>query len=184
MKINLFKDCNRNSTIEINAKIRDLEIDIDEFSFDDDICVVCNLHRDMGLTRIEGRVIASSVLDCSRCFKSYRQEIKGNFSIIACQLKKGENIPADTDNGSNEDDENLIYIEHNEDSIDITKFVHDALLLSIPLKPVCSENCKGLCYICGIDLNESECGCNRNNDDPRWRALSGTSGGFIEERKQ
>ena len=183
MRIDLFKDYNRSSAIEIVAKIRDLDIDIDEFSFDDDIHVICSMQKDMGLARIEGEVDASPVLECSRCLKSFRQDIVGNFSIIARQLKKGETIPVYSDDDRNEDEDDLIYVAHDEDSIDITKFVHDALLLSIPLKPVCSEDCKGLCPVCGNNLNESECGCNRESNDPRWQALSGILSDSADEKK-
>ena len=182
MKIDLFKGHNRNSVIEIDAKIRDLDIDIDEFSLDDDIHVICSIQKDMSLARIEGEVNASPVLECSRCLKSSKQDIVGNFSFVARHLNKGETIPAYPDDDSNEDD--LIYIAHDEDSIDIAEFVHDALLLSIPFKPVCSEDCKGLCPICGNNLNEGECGCNRKSNDPRWQALSGISSDSAEEKNK
>jgi len=183
MKIDLFRDYSRNSVIKIGAKICDLDIGIDEFSFDDDIHVICSMQKDMDLARIEGEVNASPILECSRCLKSFRQDIVGYFSIVARHLRKGETVPVYSDDDKNEDEDDLIYIAHDEDSIDITKFVHDALLLSIPLKPVCSEDCKGLCPVCGNNLNESECGCNRESNDPRWRVLSEILGDSADEEK-
>lgn len=183
MKIDLFGGYDRNSTIEIDTKVRELVIDSDEFSSDYDIHVICSMQRDMDLTRVEGKVNTSAVLECSRCLESFRQDIVGNFSIVARHLKKGETISVYSDDDKNEDEDDLIYIAHNEDSIDITKFVHDALLLSIHLKPVCSEDCKGLCPVCGNNLNESECGCNSESDDPRWQALSGILNNSTDKKK-
>ena len=173
MKIELFGDQNRKSVIEINGRISELDICSEEAAFDDDIKVICRLHRYVDLTRVEGEVIASASLECSRCLESYREDIAGNFLIIAHHLKKGEVISDFSEYDEGEDTENLIYIAYGEDSIDINQNVHDAILLSIPLKPVCSEDCKGLCPICGNNLNESECGCNSENKDARWQAVSG-----------
>ena len=46
------------------------------------------------------------------------------------------------------------------------------MLLSLPAYPVCQEGCKGLCSVCGNNLNERECGCDRKVPDPRWAGLA------------
>ena len=46
-----------------------------------------------------------------------------------------------------------------------------ALLLALPAYPVCQEACKGLCSVCGANLNERECSCDRRVPDPRWAGL-------------
>jgi uncharacterized protein len=51
--------------------------------------------------------------------------------------------------------------------------VREAIILSLPLKPLCSEECKGLCPICGTDLNKSHCHCVIEKTDPRWDMLKG-----------
>jgi len=45
------------------------------------------------------------------------------------------------------------------------------VILSIPLKPVCDEQCKGLCPVCGENKNERDCGCVEKQTDPRWQSL-------------
>lgn len=57
--------------------------------------------------------------------------------------------------------------------IDLRPAVREQVLLSVPPSPLCGEDCKGLCAICGKDLNEGECGCDRTVLDPRWAALKG-----------
>ncbi len=56
-------------------------------------------------------------------------------------------------------------------AIDLDPIVREQLLLSIPSYPVCKESCKGLCPVCGANLNDRECGCDRHVPDPRWAAL-------------
>ena len=57
------------------------------------------------------------------------------------------------------------------DSIDLGPAVHEALALELPLAPLCSDACAGLCPICGVDRNHARCSCRVDNADPRWAAL-------------
>jgi len=60
---------------------------------------------------------------------------------------------------------------YKEGLIDTEDIIRDQILLNIPMKPLCSEDCKGLCTICGTDLNYSECGCIVQEIDPRMAIL-------------
>jgi uncharacterized protein len=55
--------------------------------------------------------------------------------------------------------------------IDLDPIVREQLLLELPEYPVCDEQCKGLCPVCGANLNDRECGCDRHVPDPRWAGL-------------
>ena len=55
--------------------------------------------------------------------------------------------------------------------IDFGPAVREQILLSVPGYPVCRESCKGLCPVCGANLNDGDCGCDRRTPDPRWAGL-------------
>lgn len=55
--------------------------------------------------------------------------------------------------------------------LDLRPLVRDAVLLDLPLAPLCHEGCAGLCPTCGADLNDGDCGCPPPAQDPRWAAL-------------
>lgn len=57
-----------------------------------------------------------------------------------------------------------------DDELDLEPVVRDAVLLALPLAPLCREDCAGLCPWCGADRNVTQCGC-RPPADPRWSAL-------------
>lgn len=57
------------------------------------------------------------------------------------------------------------------DQLDLEPLARDAVVLELPLAPLCSEGCLGLCPTCGADLNEGACGCQAEVGDPRWAAL-------------
>jgi DUF177 domain-containing protein len=58
------------------------------------------------------------------------------------------------------------------DTLDLSELVRDAVLLDLPLAPLCREGCRGLCPVCGADRNETSCDC-REPVDPRWATLDG-----------
>lgn len=57
------------------------------------------------------------------------------------------------------------------EQLDLAPLVAEALTLDLPLAPLCRAGCAGLCPVCGADLNEGDCGCDRTVSDPRWAAL-------------
>ena len=56
--------------------------------------------------------------------------------------------------------------------IDLDPILREQVLLALPGYPVCQDGCKGLCTVCGTNLNERECGCDRKVPDPRWAGLA------------
>lgn len=55
--------------------------------------------------------------------------------------------------------------------VDLDPFLHEQILLALPAYPVCRDGCLGLCPVCGQNLNERDCGCDRRVPDPRWAGL-------------
>ncbi|MBM6829339.1 DUF177 domain-containing protein [Anaerotignum lactatifermentans] len=57
------------------------------------------------------------------------------------------------------------------DQIDLADYVKRGILEVLPMKVICREDCKGLCPVCGKDLNEGDCGCDTTEIDPRFESL-------------
>jgi uncharacterized protein len=57
------------------------------------------------------------------------------------------------------------------EEVDLEPLFREQIILAVPFAPLCREDCKGLCPVCGTDLNTAECGCDRTPIDPRWSAL-------------
>lgn len=56
-------------------------------------------------------------------------------------------------------------------TIDLDPILREQVLLALPMNLVCRESCRGLCPVCGANLNEGQCECHREVVDPRWTAL-------------
>ncbi|RKD27821.1 uncharacterized protein SAMN02745883_00193 [Caminicella sporogenes DSM 14501] len=96
---------------------------------------------------------------CNRCLEEVDKEINGH---IVTKIKLGK-----TEIEDNEDDS--LYLEG--DTIELSALVNEAVILSLPMKVLCKEDCKGLCPTCGENLNINKCKCNKEKIDPRLEKL-------------
>lgn len=84
-------------------------------------------------------------LICDRCLKELNRDYSYEFEHI---------IVRSLNNSDNDD-----YIVASGESVDLNEVALSDLLLKLPSKMLCKDDCKGLCMVCGCDLNESQCGC-------------------------
>lgn len=100
-----------------------------------------------------GTVTAEWVGECRRCLG----EARGTLTAQVRELFE-----------ERADDEDIYPLRG--DQIDLEPLARDAVLLELPLAPLCSEGCAGLCPICGV-AREQGCSCELDDKDPRWAAL-------------
>jgi len=110
---------------------------------------------------LEALTTAGANFICDRCGTAFKQTVKSKYKMIYL-LRSIEGA---------EKEINITYLSPDTHIIDISKDVRDYMILSIPMKRLCKEDCKGLCAKCGVDLNEIECDCNDDEIDDRWKVL-------------
>ena len=103
---------------------------------------------------------------CDRCLEQFEMEIKNKSRI----LYTGDKSLVDTMSKEKED---VRFIKPDDIEIDFSDDIKQFLLLEIPYKKVCKEECKGLCAKCGQNLNLGQCDCEDEYIDPRWENLKG-----------
>ncbi len=64
--------------------------------------------------------------------------------------------------------------------LDVDKLIYEEVLIGFPMKVLCSEDCEGICKVCGTNLNQGECGCDRTELDPRMSAIRDIFNNFKE----
>ena len=123
-------------------------------------------HKIIKDIRLRGRLSAELELQCARCLEPVPQNINREFDLLY--------RPLGTDAGRNElsvtDAEAEIGYYQGE-GILLEDVLREQVLLALPLKITCREDCKGLCPHCGRNLNQEECSCVAPADEPRWAAL-------------
>jgi len=104
---------------------------------------------------------------CSRCNKEFATDISAeyNLSYLPQPVWPDENVEVEL---KYEDMEISFY-----DGIvfDVNMMIREQIALAIPMKLICKEDCKGLCYQCGADLNDGICSCSKETVDPRLSVL-------------
>lgn len=107
---------------------------------------------------------------CDRCLKGFDQTITGNYRLYFEILAAGNRSHLIDEDEQTLDDSIRVYHPH-EREIDLSQDIRDTLLLMVPMKTVCSPDCKGICPGCGRDLNVEKCTCSQKQIDPRWEKL-------------
>ena len=171
MKIDCFGSYGHTREIVVETKAEELDISFDDFQFSAPVNVKCLCNGEGELVRISAVVRTTLRVACSRCLVEYDEQIEGDFDLVVRKLKDGEVVRDSEATTDDDDDPQLVVVDSATNEVEIGSFVHDALILALPIKPLCSEDCRGLCSVCGVNLNESRCDCYDKNVDGRWKGL-------------
>lgn len=106
---------------------------------------------------IEGEVSLTLVMPCDRCLDETRQRISFK-------------LDRDIDFEEKDGEEDTSFVEGY--TIDIDGLVFPEIVLNMPMKVLCSSDCRGICRVCGANLNRESCGCDTFVPDPRMAAIN------------
>ena len=121
---------------------------------------------------VVGRLKADVELICSRCLQCFTKSLRRKF-----KLEYWPDAEVDVQNEElalNYEDLDVGF--YRDDKLDLSNVIGEQILLAIPMKTVCREDCEGLCGQCGVDLNRGDCRCERSYLDPRLTALKKLKG--------
>jgi len=145
-----------------------------EFSAEDEFIVaapvhlVMDVHKDGDAYRVSGRVQTRLQLACGRCLEPFEIPVDSPFDLRYVP----ETLGADGEEREVEEDD-LTTAFYKEDAIDLGELMHEQFVLALPMKPLCSDACRGLCVHCGTNLNKGTCECKPTWTDPRLDVLKG-----------
>jgi DUF177 domain-containing protein len=158
----------------MKIKISNLADSNYDFEFEDDVKKLeldevykGKFHTKVNLSKFQDQIILDSNteinahLTCDRCAIEFDSVISSDYKMVYLLRN---------DDAGNES-ENVTYISRDVDYINIRNDVRDYAMLSIPMKKLCKEDCKGLCPKCGKNLNESKCNCSTEQTEFRWQPL-------------
>ena len=125
-----------------------------------------DIHKDKEKFRLEGLVQAELELPCSRCLEPFRLLVDAAFDLRF--------LPATamvTEQERELQDEDVETSYYRNDQIDLNELMREQFYLALPMKPLCREDCQGLCPQCGTNLNTGTCDCDASWVDPRLAVL-------------
>jgi uncharacterized protein len=116
--------------------------------------------------RLNGGFQTAVQLSCARCLEPLVQNVSRNFDLLY--------RPQGADAGEEERTVSATEAEisyYQGEGLLLEDVLREQILLAVPLKAICREDCKGLCPHCGKNLNVEQCSCAEPVEDPRWSAL-------------
>ena len=117
--------------------------------------------------QVEGTVRATARLQCSRCLAPFRHEVAGDVAVTFAPPAKV--VEGDHQHELAQDELEVQPLVAG--GADLRGVIAEQIHLALPLKPLCSEECRGICPHCGREAAAGACGCAPPAGDPRWEAL-------------
>lgn len=115
---------------------------------------------------IQGTISGRIRVRCDRCLEPYHRSVESQFRVYLTAPRKGseqEEIEL------LDEDLEVDFVKGNE--VDLGEMVREQVYLSLPMRSICKEGCRGLCPVCGVNLNETTCLCRKAEGHPAFSKL-------------
>ena len=135
------------------------------------------VRKDGERIRLQGRLTATLEVACSRCLEPLSVPVDLPLDLLflpatpAAGTAHGRAVVDDDDDGEPVADDDLGVSYYKDDVLDLGEIAREQFYLALPMKPLCREDCQGLCPVCGINRNRETCTCQHDWVDPRLEPL-------------
>jgi uncharacterized protein len=136
---------------------------VHEFRIAEPVAVEMSYYRAGTELFFEGELTAMTAASCARCAEEFVTPSTRSFRYIL--------VPRTLVSSGDERGDDLEFSVYDGDEVDLMPLVQEQVLLALPTRPLCKENCRGLCPQCGINLNEHQCDCRTGKFDTRLAVL-------------
>ncbi len=174
MRIEVEKLDERGREFEHVYTAAEFSLEDEDASLASDVRVSARASRRRGEVALRGSIDTSVELRCDRCLAPVAQPVKIDFKADLATREAG----AETSEAAGLQDADMDFSLYEGEAIDLDEIVREQILLALPARHLCSDDCRGLCPDCGANRNERACDCETKEIDPRWSALA-----ELKERK-
>jgi uncharacterized protein len=130
------------------------------------VSLAFDIVKDKAHFQLIGTVKTTLELPCSRCVEPFLWPIENAFDL------RYQPHAVNTGEGEREiEEDDLTTAFYENEQIDLRELMREQFYLTLPMKPLCRDDCKGLCAMCGTNLNRGTCDCKREWEDPRLAVL-------------
>ena len=153
----IIKDYGGRMNVSASIEMDDTEFLGESFKFQKPLKVEGAIINNTKSLELSAKAEGEMQVHCARCSQPFNVPVK--FRIHEILVREGSDSA---------DDETVVF---SGEKLDISDIIMNSFLMSVSGKYLCSEDCKGLCPKCGADLNDGDCGCDKDEIDPRWADL-------------
>ena len=130
----------------------------ESYSFTEPLRIKGEIYNNGQSLTLNARVTGRMETECARCLAPVEADVDIEIHELLSR----------TEDGASEDEDIILFDGH---EVDLDEIVADNFLMNTSGKYLCSDDCMGLCPVCGKNLNEGDCGCDSGYIDPRWLGL-------------
>ncbi len=154
------------ASITVELEMTGFKSRLGNFSIIKKLPITLNLTNiGVGKARIEGNTELVFQTTCDRCLTEVP-------TVLTLSMEREVASPDTVPDGSTDPEEGEDELDYMEGyQLNVETFVYNEILLNWPMKILCKESCKGICKVCGQNLNVKECGCDTFVPDPRFAAI-------------
>jgi uncharacterized protein len=116
---------------------------------------------------VRGRLEGELALTCGRCLEPFTAPVESDFDLLLAPAPTGER-PEEEELSAQELDVDF----YGGETVDLEAIIREQIILMVPLKPLCREDCQGLCPNCGANLNQESCSCQTDKSDSPFAQLA------------
>jgi uncharacterized protein len=138
----------------------------DPYAIAEPVRLELEIRKDKDRYRLVGMAQTVLELPCSRCLEPHWLPVA---ALIDLRYLPASEMKTDEEWEIQEEDFEVSY--YRDDQIDLNELMREQFYLALPMKPLCREECRGLCPQCGINLNVDACECRPRWEDPRLAPL-------------
>lgn len=153
----IFVNENSSLPIEFSLDLSDVEY-MGEFPLKKPVTIQGTVSNKASLVRLEAQISYEFEAGCDRC---------GQPTVATHNVNINKSLAASIEG---EESDTILLVP--DMKLDVAELLYTEVIMNLPMKHLCSENCKGICSKCGKNLNEGDCGCPKKEIDPRLAALA------------
>ena len=150
----------------------DLDLQEDRARLASEAVVKGRVTRKGSEVTLRGDLSANVEVDCDRCALPVALKLDVDLDVAFLPAEDEARVTENVELGKSD----LVYSVYEDGVLDIDELVREQILLELPTRQLCREDCRGLCPVCGVNLNLAECSCPAKEIDPRWSALADLRG--------
>jgi len=137
--------------------------------FSEPLSFQLRLQRTGQFVEVDGHLDAVVTLQCGRCLQYFKQSLSESFVLTFSPLGNEKEVTEEVELEAEE----LGLIIYEDDLLELQEPLQEQLFMTIPINPLCTVSCQGLCPECGVNLNSEKCDCVKKPFNNKFTALSG-----------
>ncbi len=150
--------------VELTEEADNADYGVDGVVFVDIMTLRASLQRVGEEYLCSGTVRVMTEQECSRCLNPFENMLEGDLNFII-KTERAKSVMA------KEKGVDVAVINPGRPIVELNEMIRQSLSLEVPMKPLCSDECLGICPSCGINRNEGSCDCKEDETDDRWDGL-------------